>query len=218
MKKIILNVRQSGLMFTFNGKKFRSPAEIDITHMKIDPIISQMRSYGITNYEISTIENIIGLAKKESQTKVVIMESNNEDEINKLNSKVEKIEYMLHEILNQNKEKEWEQNNKDVIKTSNNKKQIDENNISKKPKIEELIDEKTIKTKSDNKPVSVEENENDLDFVNKKIIVEELEDIKDNINIEIDDVVFETKEFNYSEINEPFKLSSDVEELSKYKK
>jgi len=185
--------------------------------MKIDPIISQMRSYGITNYEISTIENIIGLAKKESQTKVVIMESNNEDEINKLNSKVEKIEYMLHEILNQNKEKEWEQNNKDVIKTSNNKKQIDENNISKKPKIEELIDEKTIKTKSDNKPVSVEENENDLDFVNKKIIVEELEDIKDNINIEIDDVVFETKEFNYSEINEPFKLSSDVEELSKYK-
>ena len=230
MKKIILKVRQSGLMFNLNGQKFRSPVEIDISHMKIDPIISQMRSHGIMDYEISTIGDITKLVKSKSKdknvenSKVIIIETNNDD-INKLNLKIEKLEYMLNEIIDKNKddnkEKEWEQNNKDVISLSNDdEKQNDDIEIdpNKKVIIEEIINNPEPKKICVDNSTPIEDK-----LSNKKVIIEELEDI-DDVDIKIETKIeskieeFKIKDFKYEEINEPFKLSSDIEKLKKYKK
>jgi TolA-binding protein len=216
MKKIILKVRQSGLMFNLNGKKFRSPAEIDITHMKIDPVIGQMRSYGITDYEISTIENTVDLLKNKNnfKSKIIIIESKN-DEIDHLNSRVERLEKVLHKLLDQNKDnnsnnnkKEWEQNNKDI--SSLQKDEID------KPTIEEIVDVHESKCHSigSNKLSNI-----DTELLNKKIIIEELEETED-IEIELNSKKneFKTKDFHYEEIKDSFQLFSDIENLKQYKK
>ena len=115
-KKIILKINQKGIMFNLVGKKFRSPVEVDVTHMKIDSIISQMRSHGVTDYEISTkgaTKSSKNKDKNDSKTKIIVIENRNDD-IDKLNCRIEKLEYKLHELLNKNEcneKKEWEQNN-----------------------------------------------------------------------------------------------------------
>lgn len=235
-KKIILKVKQTGLMLNFNGKKFRSPVEIDITSSKIDPIISQMRSCGISNYQISTIEDVSNFTNdklNKEKTKVIIIDNKNDDKINKLNEKIENIEYMLHEILNQNRcdKKEREQNNKDIndinevlSKPSEKIIKSEKPKIVKgeKPKLDVNLDIKKPKEKKIKKYKNISKkfvlnNNNTKNISSKKIIIEELEDF-DNTNIELECKFFKIKNFKYEDMGEPFKLSSDIEKLKKYKK
>ena len=54
MKKIILKIKQKGLMFNLGKNKFRSPVDIDVTYTNLNSIISQLKSNGIIDYEINT--------------------------------------------------------------------------------------------------------------------------------------------------------------------
>ena len=215
-KKIILKINQKGMMFNLAGKKFRSPCTVDISHMKIDPIISQMRSYGITDFEILTYKN---KDKNDSKTKIIVIENRNDD-INKLNCRIEKLEYKLHELLNKNEcneKKEWEQNNKDVVSLSFEEKDNSENNeLNKKPIIEEIINKPEPKIKN-SEEIKIEHNPEGEP--SKKIIIEELEEIED-IDIELEPQKikkFKIKDFHYEEIKKPFELSPDIEKLKNIK-
>jgi len=216
-KKIILKIKTKGMMFHLGKHKFRSPATVDVTNLKIDPIISQLKLMGINDYEISTTGGITNSAEKD-KSKIIIIENKNDDI---LNSRIEKLENIIHKILSQEKEdknkkkdeeKEWEQNNKYVVNLSKKKDKHGSVEPNKKPVIEKIIN----KSKTKN---NVED-----ELSNKKIVIEELEEAEysniESINIELKSQIkeFKTKDFNYEEINEPFKLSTDIEKLRKYKK
>lgn len=208
-KKIILKVVQPGIMFKLNKKSFRSPVSVDITHLKIDNIVSQMRSLGIKDYEITT-SDIKNIHENVKNDKIIILESKSDD-IDRLNFRINKLENMLHELIDQSckdkKEIDREQNIKDI--------RSDEKMIKpEKIKIETIIIDNK---KSDNT------NENIL-TENKKIEIEELElteyeDIPEEDNIpEKDDFIFKPKPFKYKSVVDPFEISSDIANLVKYKK
>jgi len=210
--KIILKITQKGVVFNFSGKKFRSPCGVDVTHKKIDSIISQMRTYGITGYEISTISDV-KLSKNAKNNKTIILESRNDD-IDRLNSRINKLENMLHELIDQShtdkKEIDREQNIKDIRS---------DDKIIKSEKIKI----KTIKPEIIIKECSGNTNENIL-IENKKIEVEELElveyeDISEENDIpEKDAFIFKLKPFKYKSVVDPFEISPDIANLIKYKK
>lgn len=270
-KKVFLRVRQKGIMFQLGKNKFRSPVDIDVTQYKIDPLIYQMRMNGIDDYEIFT-KKVGGVVKPDS--KIIILDSKTDD-IDRLNSKVEKLENILFDLLNINKEKNGEQNNKSgnslskIKKASPNlelKKDIkseikidkkEQNHkkkddvivkktvnviINKEAKIVKDIKIKSINNKKKKKKIKVindikvkpvvynqiknkkKKINNDIDILlkHKKVLIEELEDVKDtDIKLEKsdDDKKFEPKPFNKIMIeNKPFEISSDVEMLKNFKK
>lgn len=227
-KRITLKVNQPGIMFKLNGNKFRSPVEVDITQMKIDPIIAQMRIYGIIDYEISTVDK--NSKNINDQTKIIVVESKT-DEIDRLNSRIDKLEDVLHKILDKEKEdnkisnvisdKDWEQNNNsNKVKTEKVTKPV-------KKKIEKIKQKKVIVNSIQPKIVEGKPVENE-ELYNKKIIIEELEDIniddiEENIinieeKIQEPEYEFKVKDFKYEENVQPFQISQDIENLKKFKK
>jgi len=244
-KKIFLRVKQKGVMFQLGNQKFRSPVDVDITQYKIDPILAQMRIYGISEYEIYTEEPSKIINK--DNIKVIIVNSKT-DEVDRLNSKVEKLENLIYNLLEQNDEKDREQNNKsDVSLSETEDKIVEEKNIDTplEPKSDPEIEVKKVKNKIKRRnikkaktvtirkpnikePPKVEkvkiekvESESYDELKNKKIIIEELENVED-VKLEglgKDIEVFKPKTFNKKLIEKnPFEISSDVEMLKKYKK
>jgi len=232
-------------MFQLGKEKFRSPVDVDITQYKIDPILARMRTNGISDYEIFTEEpnKIIGSGKN----KVIVIDSKTE-ELDRLNSKVEKLENLLFDLLEQNDKKNREQNNKDVdilpkvkdvvIKSEEQKSEPNEKiKIVKKPKKTKkkniIREKKSITIPNPNPVVAKEpkkiesirsEKKNKAnEFKDKKIVIEELEDVKD-INIKLDGLgndteMFKPKPFDKKmAVKKPFEISSDVEMLKKFKK
>lgn len=236
--KIFLRIRQRGVLFRLSGREFRSPVDIDITQYKIDPILCQMKTNGITDYEIFTEETS---KVKASNSKIIVVDSKI-DEIERLNLKVGKLENLVAQLIEQNKEKNREQNNKDDIsqpesienklvevekiepeleikpkKISNKieriKKKIKKHN-------ERIINNKTFQVinKSVSNAVAITNNNNNENLDNKKIIIEELE-LVDDVNIKLEEkITFKPNDFRQPEIEKPFKISSDVEMLKKFKK
>jgi len=221
-KKIILKVTQPGIMFKLNKQKFRSPVSVDITYMKIDHIVSQMRLLGVKDYEIMTVglENIKDPIKK---NKVIILEGKSND-IDRLNSRINRLENILHELIDQShkdkKEIDREQNIKDI--RSDDKIIKSEKIKIKTIKPEIIIKESSVPSHIDNKK-SDNINENIL-IENKKIEIEELElveyeDVSEENDIpEKDAFIFKLKPFKYKSVVDPFEISPDIANLIKYKK
>jgi len=248
-KKIFLRVKQKGIMFQLGNQKFRSPVDVDITQYKIDPILAQMRIYGISEYEIYTEEPSKIINK--DNIKVIIVNSKT-DEFDRLNSKIENLENLVYNLLEQNDEKDREQNNKSDVSLSKTEEKIVEEKIDTQPepksdseikvkKVKNKIKRRNIKksktvTISIRKPnikeppkvekvkiAKVDKSESYDELKNKKVIIEELEDVED-VNIKLEGLgkdieVFKPKTFNKKLIEKkPFEISSDVEMLKKYKK
>lgn len=190
MKKIFLKIRNPGIMFQLGNKKFRSPAEIDVTHLKVDNIISQMKIYGITDFEITT--NEVPKPTDKKQTSNVIIIDSNDPEIEKLNLKISQIEKVLKELLNQNKR---EQNNVES-------KKIKETQIEVKPEVKIPV-KPTIQPQVQ-QPVKQE--------VPKKVIIEELEELVDEPKLN-----FVAKDFKLG-IVDPFVTLPDIDQLKIFKK
>ncbi len=188
MKKIFLKIKNPGIMFQLGNKKFRSPAEIDVTHLKVDNIISQMRIYGITDFEITTNEP--KQINEKQKTNIIVIETR-DNEIEELNLKINKIEKVLKDLLNQNKR---EQNNIEF-------KKIKETEIEIKPDIE------CRKQPSSQPQIS-----------SKNILIEELEESEEFKKLnEPKDNKFKVKDFKLG-IVDPFITLSDVDQLKVFKK
>lgn len=190
MKKIFLKIKNPGIMFQLGNKKFRSPVEIDVTHLKVDNIISQMKTYGITDFEITT--NEISIPSKEKQKLNVIIIDTDNKEIEKLNLKIDQMEKVLKELLNQNKR---EQNNVES-------KKIKETQIEIKPEVKIPIKPK-IQPQPQLQPVQE---------ILKKVVIEELEEL-----VEEPKFNFTTKDFKLGTVD-PFVTLPDIENLKSLKK
>jgi hypothetical protein len=190
MKKIFLKIKNPGIMFQLGNKKFRSPVEIDVTHLKVDNIISQMKTYGITDFEITT--NEISTSSKEKQKSNVIIIDTDNKEIEKLNLKIDQMEKVLKELLNQNKR---EQNNVES-------KKIKETQIEIKPEVKIPIKPKT-QSQPQLQPIQE---------ILKKVVIEELEEI-----VEEPKFNFITKDFKLGTVD-PFTTLPDIDQLKVLKK
>lgn len=191
MKKIFLKIRNPGIMFQLGNKKFRSPAEIDVTHLKVDNIISQMKIYGITDFEITTNEISKPINKKKTPNVIII--DSNDSEIEKLSLKIDQMEKVLRELLNQNKR---EQNNVES-------KKIKETQIEIKPEVKIPV-KPTIQPQIQLQPIKQE--------VPKKVVIEELEEL-----VEESKLSFVTKDFKLG-IVDPFMTLPDIDQLKIFKK
>lgn len=193
-------------MFNLGKNKFRSPVDIDISNLKIDPIISQLKTMGIDDYEIETIggEELTNSTKNNSN--IIIVDDRIED-INKLNSRIDDLESLLHNHIN--KENEREQNNIHKLPKKSKVNKPDKKLI-KKIVIKKNI-ENEYKTEKD-----------DDEIINKKVIIEELDMSEEFIVCdkitEPPPIQFKIKNFQYEDIINPFKISSDIEKLVKFKK
>ena len=184
MKKIFLKIKNPGIMFKLGNKKFRSPVEIDVTHLKVDNIISQMKTYGIIDFEITT--NEISTSSKEKNKSNITYDK----EIEKLNLKIDQMEKVLKELLNQNKR---EQNNIES-------KKIKETQIDIKPEVKPKIQSQS---QPQLQPVQK---------ISKKVVIEELEEL-----VEEPKFNFITKDFKLG-IVDPFMTLSDIDQLKILKK
>jgi hypothetical protein len=191
MKKIFLKIKNPGIMFQLGNKKFRSPAEIDVTHLKVDNIISQMRIYGVTDFEITTNEQS-SVVKEKQKTNVIIIETKH-DEIEKINLKIDEIEKVLKDLVNQNKR---EQNNTES-------KKIKETDVEIKSDIK-LQEQPKLKVQTSSKNILIEELED----------LEETEKIKD---LDEPEKVFKSKDFKLGTVD-PFITLPDIENLKSLKK
>ncbi len=193
MKKIFLKIRNPGIMFQLGNKKFRSPAEIDVTHLKVDNIISQMKIYGITDFEITT--NEVSKPTDKKQTPNVIIIDSNDPEIEKLSLKINQMEKVLKELLNQNKR---EQNNVESKKIKETQIEIkSEVKIPVKPTIQPQVQLQPL--------VSIQETP-------KRVVIEELEELLDEPRLN-----FVTKDFKLGTVD-PFSTLPDIDQLKIFKK
>jgi len=190
MKKIFLKIKNPGIMFQLGNKKFRSPVEIDVTHLKVDNIISQMKTYGITDFDITTSEVSIP-TKEKHKPNVIIIDTDNK-EIEKLNLKIDQMEKVLKELLNQNKR---EQNNVES-------KKIKETQIEIKPEVKIPVKPKT-QSQPQLQPVQE---------ILKKVVIEELEEL-----VEEPKFNFITKDFKLGTVD-PFMTLPNIDQLKVLKK
>lgn len=115
--QIFLKIKQRGMVINFDGKIFRIPSTIDISHLNIKNVINKMRMLGIIDYEI------IHINKNENKKQL----ENKKVKINK-NIKNDK------SYNNINNEEYKEQNNKIEIKPNNKIQNEMKENIIDKPK------------------------------------------------------------------------------------
>ena len=160
---IILSIKQPGLYINIPGiPPFRTPAEINITKIKNIPmVLSQLKNSGVDEYEIKNSQRLT-ITKPKIETKNKITKTDYNDE---LNTRLTNIENLLMKVL-----KKDPLITEQIIKTSstniNNKNKNNEAEINFIPEIN--ID--SMKGSITNETTDLEENNDDIVDLLKKII------------------------------------------------
>jgi len=185
---IILKIKEKGLYIEIPGiTPFRTPAEVNITHVSIPLVASKLQSQGIFKYEI--ISDTKGKEKKYTNKdfvkkkrienspeerisalenlilnlidKIPSNQNNNEEQINKKLDQIEKLikKQPKQKIVKWTPDPEFITKDKDVIKKNSN--------LKTNPEIEEIfiptVNVDVMKIKGDSSKITTEQDNADID-------------------------------------------------------